>query len=327
MRTRKMLVGAAAVLFVLGLIGHQFSFAQDKAGVTLNGIGGSKGGVGMVVMEAMAKIVTSAFPGITINVVPGGWVENITKIEGGLDIASTTVGMCALAVEQKPPYNTPLPSVRALYSTQDKIYCFAFAKKNLPLEYVSDLVKKKQPLKIFSLVKGNAAELIWSNVLQALGEKPEDLATKLVYGTWKEGVEKVKVGEVDVMLVVGVRKIDWAEELCKSAEMKILKWDKDLLDMTKQKIGLDRGVIPMGTYLGTDYDVIAPVDSGEIIVNAKVSADVAYSIVKALAEKEADYAKAHAGLADFKASGMANNLKFPLHDGAAKYYKEKGYIK
>ena len=67
--------------------------------------------------------------------------------------------------------------------------------------------------------------------------------------------------------------------------------------------------------------------SGEIIINSKVPDKVAYAIVKAMAEGAEDYRNHHAAFKDFTAKGMPHGIFLPLHPGAAKYYKEKGYLK
>ena len=67
--------------------------------------------------------------------------------------------------------------------------------------------------------------------------------------------------------------------------------------------------------------------SGEIIINSKVPDKVAYAIVKAMAEGAAEYRNHHAAFRGFTAEGMPTGLFLPLHPGAAKYYKEMGYLK
>jgi len=334
MRGNKLLLIAVATLVVMCLISFQapvkFALAADKPAAELTAGGGAKGGVGFVVLEALSKLVKKDYPNLNINVVEGGWVGNLAKVDKGeMNLASTTVAMCALAADQKPPFTTPLPNVQAVYTTQDKLYYFALVRKDLPLNAVSDLVKKKPAIKLQTIKKGTATELTWRYIFESLGAKWEDLPSwgaSITFIDWKEAVEKVKSGELDGLLVVGVKKIDWADEVCKALDMKILKWDKDLIDLTQQKLGFGKGVIPMGTYRGTNYDVIAPTDTGEIIANANVAEDVIYAIVKTLGEKADEYSKMHPGLEDFKAEGMPN-VRLSLHPGAARYYKEKGYIK
>ena len=58
--------------------------------------------------------------------------------------------------------------------------------------------------------------------------------------------------------------------------------------------------------------------------------ETAYKITKAVVEGKEALVKGHKAFADFeptKAGNPENLGGVPLHPGAAKYYKEKGYIK
>lgn len=320
-----LLVGLASINLQLGI-----AEAEDVT-ANLNGIGGTKGGVGFVVMEAMAKIVKKVYPGINMNIVAGGWVENLPRLnKGEADTVSTTVAMCGLAEAKKFPFEQPMPNLRSMYVTQDQLFFYAIVRKDLPVDSVGEIIKKKQPVKLGTLKPGNAAELCWRTTFESQGVSWDNIKAwggEIFFGAWAELVTKVKNGELDGILAVGARKIGWAEELCAAKDMKILKWDKELIAVVEQKLGVGRGVIPMGTYKGIDYNVIAPLDTGEILVSINVPEKVVYAIVKAIAENATDYSKEHVLLADFKAEKMAQGLKLALHPGAARYYKEKGYIK
>ncbi len=109
--------------------------------------------------------------------------------------------------------------------------------------------------------------------------------------------------------------------------MKVLKWSKGLLDAINKNTGTRTETMPAGLYKGIDYTVDCPASSGEITINSKVPDKVAYAIVKAMAEGEKEYRNHHAAFKGFTAKGMPHGIFLPLHSGAAKYYKEKGYLK
>jgi hypothetical protein len=65
-----------------------------------------------------------------------------------------------------------------------------------------------------------------------------------------------------------------------------------------------------------------------IVSSAKVPADVVYTIVKTVFDNLDEFKKLHPALANLKAEDMVKNgLSAPLHEGAVRYYKEKGLIK
>ena len=52
-----------------------------------------------------------------------------------------------------------------------------------------------------------------------------------------------------------------------------------------------------------------------------------YEVVKAVFENFDDFKKLHPAFANLKESEMiTNGLSAPLHDGAIKYYKERGWM-
>ncbi|MOA42999.1 hypothetical protein D3C78_1651080 [compost metagenome] len=64
------------------------------------------------------------------------------------------------------------------------------------------------------------------------------------------------------------------------------------------------------------------------VTSAKTPADTVYAVVKQVFNNFDDFKKLHPALAHLKPEDMvANGLTAPLHDGAARYYKEKGWIR
>jgi len=65
-----------------------------------------------------------------------------------------------------------------------------------------------------------------------------------------------------------------------------------------------------------------------VVSSSKVPADVVYAVVKAVFDNLDEFKKLHPALAVLKPEDMIKNgLSAPLHEGALKYYKEKGWIK
>jgi len=89
-----------------------------------------------------------------------------------------------------------------------------------------------------------------------------------------------------------------------------------------------KATIPGGMYPGNPdptetYGVLATVVS-----SAQTPADTVYTIVKAVFENFDDFKKLHPALANLKPEDMVKNgLSAPLHEGALRYYKEKGWVK
>jgi len=65
-----------------------------------------------------------------------------------------------------------------------------------------------------------------------------------------------------------------------------------------------------------------------LVSSSKVPADTVYTVVKAVFDNFEEFKKLHPAFTNLKPEEMVKNgLSAPLHEGAARYYKEKGWIK
>jgi uncharacterized protein len=65
-----------------------------------------------------------------------------------------------------------------------------------------------------------------------------------------------------------------------------------------------------------------------LVSSSKVPSDSVYAVVKAVFDNFDEFKKLHPALAVLDPKAMVKDgLSAPLHDGAAKYYKEKGWVK
>ena len=85
--------------------------------------------------------------------------------------------------------------------------------------------------------------------------------------------------------------------------------------------------VPGGMYRGTDRDVATFGIIATFVTSTAVPEEVVYVVVKSVFENFDDFKKLHPAFADLRAEEMIKDgLAAPLHDGAAKYYKEKGWM-
>ena len=65
-----------------------------------------------------------------------------------------------------------------------------------------------------------------------------------------------------------------------------------------------------------------------LVTSTKVPADVVYVITKAVFDNFDEFKKLHPAFANLDPKTMVQDgLSAPLHEGAARYYREKGWIK
>jgi TRAP transporter TAXI family solute receptor len=83
------------------------------------------------------------------------------------------------------------------------------------------------------------------------------------------------------------------------------------------------GLYPNNPEGARTYGVLATV-----VASAKTPADTVYQVVRAVFENFDEFKRLHPALANLKPENMVKDgLSAPLHEGAARYYKEKGWIR
>ena len=80
-------------------------------------------------------------------------------------------------------------------------------------------------------------------------------------------------------------------------------------------------------YNGTDEDVETFGVGATFVSSTRTDPEVVYQIVKAVFDDMKRFKKMHPAFANLKEEQMiTNNLSAPLHEGAMRYYKEKGMM-
>jgi uncharacterized protein len=89
------------------------------------------------------------------------------------------------------------------------------------------------------------------------------------------------------------------------------------------KVSIPGGLYPNNPNPTPTYGVLATV-----VASSKTSPDAVYNVVKAVFDNFDEFKKLHPALAHLTPQNMVKDgLSAALHEGAARYYKEKGWIK
>jgi len=98
--------------------------------------------------------------------------------------------------------------------------------------------------------------------------------------------------------------------------------------LVKDKPYYAMATIPGGMYPNNPQPTTTYGVQATVVSSAKVPAEIVYVVVKTVFENLDEFKKLHPAFANLKPEDMVKNgLSAPLHEGAAKYYKEKGWIK
>jgi uncharacterized protein len=89
------------------------------------------------------------------------------------------------------------------------------------------------------------------------------------------------------------------------------------------KATIPAGLYPNNPQATQTYGVLATV-----VASSKVNAESVYQVVKSVFDNFEEFKRLHPALANLKPENMVKDgLSAPLHEGAVRYYKEKGWMK
>lgn len=140
---------------------------------------------------------------------------------------------------------------------------------------------------------------------RALVDKKIDAFFYTIGVPWGGGLEIANSTAIDIVPV-------------DTAPIKKLVADNPFYVMTK---------IPGGTYKGVDNDVPTYAVKATFVTGEKESADSVYTVVKTIFENLDTLRNSYANFKHLQPKDMLGGLSAPLHAGAMKYYKEKGWLK
>ncbi|MDO4905272.1 MAG: TAXI family TRAP transporter solute-binding subunit [Lautropia sp.] len=98
--------------------------------------------------------------------------------------------------------------------------------------------------------------------------------------------------------------------------------------LVAEKAYYAKAVIPANLYPNNPEAIDTFGVLATLTTSSKVPADTIYAVVKSVFDNFEEFKKLHPALSNLKPEEMVSEgLSAPLHEGAARYYKEKGWIK
>jgi uncharacterized protein len=119
-------------------------------------------------------------------------------------------------------------------------------------------------------------------------------------------------------------------EIAQNNPVTFLQPSDAVLQGMEKKYGWSTVTMPKGSFPKQDRDVRVPGTHTILFGSTAMSDDLAYTIVKAVCEQTDKLRAAHKGLAKFDCANKVweqASLSLPLHPGAEKYYRERGWLK
>jgi uncharacterized protein len=282
----------------------------------------------------MAELLRKSLPaGTNIDVKPrSGGVGNprlVAKNETPLGLAFTVTNRWAH--EGKEAYTEKLENIRGLVGGLDTYYLVAVASKKLGVSSVREIRDKKLPVKIYTQPIGALGEFAGRQLLRAIGTSYPDikaLGGSTTHVGYNVIVDAFKDGRADVLFAVITPKHPSVSEIANEGNVVFLGLDAETTKAL-QPLGYVPATMPANTFKGQPEPVVTVGFPTVLITNKELPEAVAYTVTKTIIENKDALVRGHAGLSDFdpKTAWQPDKVGLPLHPGAEKAYREKGWMK
>lgn len=295
-----------------------------------NIVSGGPGGTWYAMASAIADRTNEHFTGHPLTAVPGaGAISNparVARVPG--DMGMSYLPLLRAAYKGLPPYPAAFPDLRLIaILTENKLHMIVAAELNITS--LDELRTHSTGVRIGTGMPGSNEEYVMRLLLEESGLTYEDirrgggrinlLGTGERVGSWKDR-------HLDIINFTINDPAPAVAELMVSRPSRIWSVPPDLRDRLVEKYGYLSSVIPSGSYPGQDTVVQTIGDVAVLFGTADLDSEIVYAVTKSIAENKSYLITVHPSFADWDPSALPENAGVPFHTGAARYYRERGWI-
>lgn len=320
-----------ALFGFLTLVNTAPSFAEDVR------IGAMREGSAWYVFAAtLEQMLEPVLGANTVEVIArGGGVANPMVVQSGkAEIALSNVATAIWAREGHAIYSgQKATNVRALVGGLNKVYVGVMARKSFidsaGTTDLGQIIRSGKPIRLLMKPTGSSAVPAAEIILEAYGssfDKVKSDGGRVVQVAQAQIANAIRNNDADIYVDTMIKGHPTITEVNLTADMVFLD-----VPAEAQALLSKNGLTP-GSY-GPWFDDQTGPNTGAnlgtvLVANASLSDETAYQITKILCENAEKMGKAHAAWRFFKPENAwkPENIGIPLHAGAAKYYRERGWM-
>jgi uncharacterized protein len=306
--------------------------------VTLTWTAGGAGGVGGAVgtfysiAGGIATIIKEADPDIIIKLNPWGGMGIPEVIANkGAEIGWSMPFLNAAAYEGMMPYPRPFNELRALAGGISVNYFHFYVDAESPLKSMDEIFGQKKKLRLVIPPAGSTENMALERILDFYKTSIPALEKAgfiFMRGNFSFQTNQFKERKADgVLTFLGIPGAA-VTEASAGRKLKLIDFSESTLTYLEQ-FGITKGTIPAGTYeqAANTKDVVTAAAGSVIIVHKDMSEDLAYRLTKAFNDSYEKVRKLHSSMETYEIKDGPTGCGIPLHSGAVRYYKEKGFLK
>jgi TRAP transporter TAXI family solute receptor len=336
-RTTRLIRRAALYAGVaVTLLGTSLAAAQHKpVNLTIGSF--AQGSSWYVYSVTLGELLRGVLPaGSTVDTPPiaGGMANPQLVAAGKAQLAFGMAVVGAWALEGKNGFEAPLPQLRALVGGWDDYFLVPIARGTGYRDDLEGFFRNVRPNStVMLLQRGSIGALGGQQLLEIAGADEKGLTARggrYEYGTFDMVKNRLSRGTADVFVQVATVGHPSITEISQTTPITFLEPAKPVLDAMTQRYGWGTKPLPKGAFPGQYKDVMLPSTTTVLFASTDMSEELAYTIVKTVCERTDRLRAAHKALSEFDCANGAWKREvtgLPLHAGAEKYFRERGWLK
>jgi hypothetical protein len=285
---------------------------------------------GATIAELLRKTLP---PGSNVDVKPfAGGVGNaklVARNETPIGLSFTVTNRWAF--EGREAYDTPLENLRGLVGGLDTYYLVAVVARRLNIASLKDVKDRRLPVRVYSQPVGSLGEFGGRQLLRAYGITYADIRSwggSTTHVGYNVIVDAFKDGRADILLAVITPKHPSVSEIATFTDVAFLGLEPEVVKALAP-LGYTPATMPANLFKGQTQPVPTVGFPTVVITNKDLPEPVAYTVTKTIVENKDALVRGHAGLAAFdpQTAWRPEKVGIPLHPGAERLYREKGWMR
>ena len=317
-----------------------WALSMTLASITLGGMAqaeekyitigtGGQTGVYYVAGQSICRFINrdSKTSGVRCNApASGGGVANVNGIRSGeFNFGVMQSDHQYKAMKGLAPFEAegPMEDMRALFSLQSEVFT-VLARRDSHIANFDDLKGKRVNI-------GNPGSGQRDTLEEIMEKKGWDRKSFALASELKpaEQASALNDNNIDAMTYFVGHPNGAIQEATTTVDAVLVPVTGPEIDaLLAEKSYYTKAEIPGGIYTGNDLPTPSIGGKAVLSTSSKISADLVYQMVKSVFDNLDRFKRLHPAFKDLKAEEMIEvGLSAPLHEGAVRYYKERGWLK
>ncbi len=275
----------------------------------------------------------------TVNVdpsYPGGMGAPYIFKANNVDLSFANAAPAKWAMETGTLGNPPTDGYAAVIGGLTQVCYVNCISNNFLKKYnvssLEEVFEQKLPLRIGCSAKGSMDAEGAYRILEYFGVTEEDLESwggSITNQGGDQNAEALADGQIDFYIDHTSSASSTMAQIASTTDVTFLQWSDEMCKWFQDTLGFDMITIPANSFSGQTEDLTLPGSPDCLFANVELDEDVVYMVTKILNENRDALVEQFASFSGWDPATCWQPEKIAgleLHPGAARYYKEAGFM-